>query len=70
MLNLNERLHISQTVNNMTMKSEVSLPSLLPLDTILSQFCPTPMFPTFAYISKFRIFILYLNQQNALMKLQ
>ena len=62
--------NISQIVNNMTMKSEVPLPSLPPLDTILSQFYPTAMFPTFVYVSTIRIFILYLNQQNALNKLQ
>jgi hypothetical protein len=70
MLNLNERLYISQIVNNMTMKSEVSLPSLPPLDTILSQFYPTPMLSTFACVPEIRIFTLYLNQQNALIKLE
>jgi len=70
MLNLNERLYISQIVNNMTMKSEVSLPSLPPLDTILSQFYLTPMLSIFACVPEIRIFTLYLNQPNALIKLQ
>ena len=69
-LNLNERLHILEIVNNMAMKSEVPLPSLPPLDTILSQFYPTPMLLTFAYVSTIHIFILYFKQQNAPIKLQ
>jgi len=69
MLNLNERLHISQIVNNVTMKSEVSLQLSPPLDTILSQFYKTPMLPSFAYVLD-PYFILYFNQQSAPIKLQ